>query len=60
MKSSMSFALLIVSSLPLIAEPVCAQQPEKTARSSKFCDLPKEEIDVYATYLGGDAPSRCF
>jgi hypothetical protein len=54
-KSRISIALLSVSGLLLMTEPICAQHLEKTVPSSKFCNLPKEEVDVYATYLGGEA-----
>jgi hypothetical protein len=58
MKSRISRALLFVSSLLLMAEPFCAQHPKNSVPSSKFCNLPKEEVDVYATYLGTEASSN--
>jgi hypothetical protein len=58
MKSRLSLALLSVSGLLLMAELNHAQHPEKTVAATKFCYLPKEEVDVYATYLGGEASSN--
>jgi len=58
MKTRISVALLFVAGLLLMAAPIHAQHPGKAVPSTKFCNLPKEEVDVYAAYLGGDGSSN--
>jgi hypothetical protein len=50
-----TIAILLFATLPLTAKPICAQHLEKAVSSKKPCDLPKEEVDVYAAYLRSEA-----
>jgi hypothetical protein len=58
MRFRVSIALLFGSGMFLAAVPIHAAHPEKTAAPTRFCNLSKEEVDVYATYLGGEASSN--
>lgn len=47
--------VLSLSAILIMGVPLWGQAPEKTPSSSKTCYVTKEEIEVYANFLGGES-----